>query len=446
MHQDYSSSPNPRIWSLNKCLWPCQCGWCVSFPWVLCCFSGPRRKRCQKAPQNPTRRQPGDLALKGKWPLWWLCFAGKTPVLIFWSSVYTEVESGSWGPYSNRDEPACLSLLDFLHVIQYETRSKQGKTSHLSPISVLNVPGGMQQLFTVQVDGCEIAWSLLVGFPQPRTSGLFTHNKPALPLICTHSQTFLQWLFLHFSAFLNAAKIRFRVIALQHHSSYSTFSLLRITKPSDFCKMEIANIGLRWTTVRETRLLGLSLGLTMERRNRLKVSVSFMFIEDFRVTLTLKALVLTAGFFELSKHGSFLPLQYAASIPLGCFLRSFEALWLWKIDQNYLKLCLRVTVKFTCWLQCYFLLPVVTKTFWKGITGVSQSGRELLCSLALGSRASHCRHVGDVALHNAFLVFFIPLHHVPLGRVPTEPWVLAVLCIAPSTTGQQLKSHCEMCS
>lgn len=130
----------------------------------------------------------------------------------------------------------------------------------------MNVPGGMQRLLTVQVDGFEIACSLLAGFPQRRASGLFTQSKPALLLYARTVMPFLSGCFLHPSVLLQAAKIKFTAVTLQHRSSYSISGLLRSTKTSGFCKTEVVTTGLRWTSVLGTGLLCLSFGLTMGRK------------------------------------------------------------------------------------------------------------------------------------------------------------------------------------
>lgn len=59
----------------------------------------------------------------------------------------------------------------------------------------MNVPGSVQCLLTVQVDGFEIACSLLFGFPQPRASCCFTRNKSALLLYAHKAIPFLSGCF-----------------------------------------------------------------------------------------------------------------------------------------------------------------------------------------------------------------------------------------------------------
>lgn len=103
MHQDCSSSPNPSLDLISKQMsWPCQSGRCASFPWVVSSPSGSWGSSCQKARENPARRQPADMAGKGSWPWWYLWFAGKTLVLIYPSkllllagySIWNSVKAG----------------------------------------------------------------------------------------------------------------------------------------------------------------------------------------------------------------------------------------------------------------------------------------------------------------------------------------------------------------
>lgn len=100
----------------------------------------------------------------------------------------------------------------------------------------------------LQADGFEIAPSLLLCLPHPRPSGLCTHNKPAL--------------LLHPSVFLNVCLLK---SSSQPSLCYSTFSLLRISRPIDFCHMETVCFGLRWFSVLGTHLLCLSLSLIIEK-------------------------------------------------------------------------------------------------------------------------------------------------------------------------------------